>query len=188
MVGMGMTVHLLPDGAALVVLPEGGGRLWTSRDDLFRGLRQAWDAIETGAGDTEQLTPHDASFAAQVPDLIARLPGLLGLDATVLDLTEKSLAAVDKVMRKVGADRMLEPDLYPALVAYVGEVIRAATAGTWEVRYDDSRRCWEPFVAFPDGTEYAALSIYDEIQENGRRASLQAVARVAISSYHGRRL
>jgi hypothetical protein len=188
MAGMGITVHLLADGAALVLLPDGAGRLWTSRDDLFRRVRRAMDAVETGADEMAQLTPSDESFAAQVPELIARLPGQLGLDVEVLNLTEKSLAAVDTVIRKAGQERVLTPDLFPALVAYVGEVIRVAIAGTWEVRYDDRRRCWEPFVVFPDGAEYAALSIYDEILENGRRASLEAVAHVAIASGRNCRL
>jgi hypothetical protein len=188
MAGLGITVHLLVDGGAVVLLPDGSGRLWTSRDDLFRRVRQATDAIETGTDEMAQLTPLDESFAAQVPELIARLRDLLSLDAEVLNLTEKSLAVVDKVIRKAGVERVLTPDLFPSLVAYVGEVIRVAIAGTWEVRYDHSRRCWEPFVLFPDGSEYAALGIYDEIQENGRRVSLEAVAHVAISRHHGRRL
>jgi hypothetical protein len=75
MSGLGMTVHLLADGGAIVLLPDGTGTLWTSRDNLFRRVRQATDVIETGADEMAQLTPHDESFAALPPLIESRHRG-----------------------------------------------------------------------------------------------------------------
>ena len=71
-------------------------------------------------------------------------------------------------------ERMLDPDVFAALTAYVGEVIRDATKGRWEMRRaSDSEKTWEPWIVDPSGRSYAPFNIYKELLEYGRSASLR---------------
>ncbi len=118
--------------------------------------------------------PQGQSFAEQVPDLVRGLPAQLKLDPAQLDGTETSLDAVDKTLRRMRPERMLDPDVFAALTAYVGEVIRDATKGRWEMRRaSDSEKTWEPWIVDPSGRSYAPFNIYKELLEYGSSASLR---------------
>jgi hypothetical protein len=118
--------------------------------------------------------PQGHAFAEQVPQLISGLPAHLKLDAARLDGTEASLDAVDKALRRMSHQRMLNPQVWAALTAYVGEVIRKATNGRWEMRRaSDSEKTWEPWIVAPSGRSYAPFKIYKELLEYGRSASLR---------------
>lgn len=107
--------------------------------------------------------PHGESFPREVPRLIDQLARDTDLDRSVLDSTEASLERVERTFRrKGGAKSFLDERKFPAVVAYIGEVIRHETGGRWEMEL--SRGVWEPWVVAADGRRFAPFGIaYEEL-------------------------
>jgi hypothetical protein len=58
-------------------------------------------------------------------------------------------------MRKTDPQEMLTPQVFSALVAYVGEVMRHMTRGRWEMRLETDGQTWAPFIVDLDGFSYS---------------------------------
>jgi len=163
----------LADGSVLVLFEDGKGRLWESKDEL----RAMLDCSERRAkrGPVSAASDLPQGFVEQVPQLVAQLPKLLKLDAADLDGSKSSLNKVDKALRRMDPGRLVAPDVFAALTAYVGEVIRKATNGRWEMHQaSDSEETSEPWVVDPSGFRYAPFHIYKELLEYGTSGSLRA--------------
>jgi hypothetical protein len=164
----------LADGGVLLLFENGRGRLYESKVELQTALEGEEQKARRGPVSVCSDLPQGQAFAEQVPQLISGLPAHLKLDAARLDGTEASLDAVDKALRRMSHQRMLNPQVWAALTAYVGEVIRKATNGRWEMRRaSDSEKTWEPWIVAPSGRSYAPFKIYKELLEYGRSASLR---------------
>jgi len=99
---------------------------------------------------------------------------LLKIERAQLDHTEVSLDKVDKALRRLLPQKILTPEVFAPLTAYVGEVIRNATHGQWVMRRgSDVDRSWEPSIVDPSGRSCAPFSIYKDLLEYGRRTSLR---------------
>jgi hypothetical protein len=120
------------------------------------------------------LLPQGQAFPAAVPGLISDLQSRLRIDPAVLDNTEASLAAVDAAIHKLrrARRRLLTPEVFGPLIAYVGEVIRHTTGGQWEMRLAADGKTWEPWIVDRAGRSYAPFMIFKELNEHGRSSSL----------------
>jgi hypothetical protein len=168
---VGWKHYTLPNGSELVVRPDGGGRLWEKRDELVELLKEVRELkphhFLTG------LLPQGQGFMDSVPGLLDTLPQILRTDPAKLDKSQESLDIVDKAMRRLGYARVLEPKVIAPLIAYVGEVVRAATNGSWEMRLGSDGKTWEPWVVDPRGEEYGTFFFVGEIINTGRLISLR---------------
>jgi hypothetical protein len=90
---------------------------------------------------------------AAIPTLIQDLPRLLKIDPQILDKSVASLERIDRAIRHKGKRNCLKPDIFPALIAYFGEVIRQATNGHWEIRSttDHGEPFDEPWIVVANG-------------------------------------
>jgi hypothetical protein len=164
----------LADGGILLLFEDGKGRLYESRDELRAMLEQVEQRALQGPASPCRDLPQGRAFAEQVAQLVLRLPALLKMDASQLDGTKASLDNVDKALWRMSPQRMLDPGVFAALTAYVGEVIRNVTKGHWEMRRaSDSEKTWEAWIVDPSGHGYAPFKIYKELLEYGRSASLR---------------
>jgi hypothetical protein len=112
------------------------------------------------------LLPDARHFPEQVPALVNRLQKLLHVRRAELDGTEGSLALVDQaVAERCPRWGQRDAELFAALVAYVGEVIRRREPfSRWEVRRGWDGDCWEPWVRSPGGVSYAPFElVYGEL-------------------------
>jgi hypothetical protein len=171
-------VFRLADGRTLVMYEHGRGTLWQSHQDFEACLLAMREEARRVENLWEELLPQGQEFPAHVTELVSQLADRIRVRGDVLDLSEASLGHVDKAIRKLGRARTLTPEIFPGLVAYVGEVIRRGIGGRWEVI--GSRQGWEPIVVDSRGERCAVLAVYKKIQENGRTVSLSAFARVQI--------
>jgi hypothetical protein len=163
------------DGGVLLRFENGKGRLYKSKEELQAMLDELEKKAREGPESPCRDFPQGQAFAEQIPRLVGLLPALLNINAAQLDGTEASLDTVDKALRRMRPDRMLEAEVFAALTAYVGEVIRNATQGRWEMRRgSDSKGTWEPWIIDPSGHTYPPFAIYKELFEYGRSASLRA--------------
>jgi hypothetical protein len=175
----------LADGGALLVFENGRGRLYQSKDALCSML----DEVErqSPANPFRELLPQGAAFANQVPKLVRDLPARLGLEAAELNGTEASLDRIDQVLRRLGASkissRILAPEVFAPLTAYVGEVMRNATGGRWEMRRGSDGQTWEPWIVDPFGRYYAPFAIFKELFEYGKSASIRGFVAGTIRSH-----
>lgn len=81
----------------------------------------------------EGATPQGEDFLNAIPSLIQELPKLLGT-RLLLDGSFSSLENLDRAVRHKGRYVCLKPKVFPALVAYFGEIIRKETNSRWEIR------------------------------------------------------
>jgi hypothetical protein len=180
---MRLTVYVGPDGGALLDLGEGRGRLYRSREELKRMYEAAERRIASGPRLRSTHLPMGPEFLQSIPDLVSRLPDLLRLPKGGLDLTIESLKAVDTAVHRFGRRRLLRPDVFPALVAYVVEAIRRANGGQWEMRPMETGTDLEPVLIFPNGEVCKMLGIFEDLYEYGRKASLYAFAKVSTGEW-----
>jgi hypothetical protein len=85
-------------------------------------------------------------------------------------------------VRKLDESVVLSEAVFPSLVAYVGEVIRLAIGGTWEL-HAQKDGTWEPEVADQHREPCGLLGIYKELLEHKENASLAAFAQVKILNH-----
>lgn len=169
----------LGDGRALIVFENGKGRLYESKAALSSML----DEVErqSPVSPFRKLLPQGATFPEQVPKLVRDLPAHLGLDAAELNGSEASLGKIDQVLWRLGTSRIfsriLTPEVFAPLTAYVGEVIRSATGGRWEMRCGSDGETWEPWIVDPTGRYYAPFAIFKELHEHGKSASIRGFVR-----------
>jgi hypothetical protein len=164
----------LAGGGVLLLLENGRGRLYESKDELRAMLDEVEREASRGPQSPCREFPQGRAFAEQVPELVRGLHRQLKIDADQLDGTEASLDTVDRALRRMSHRQMLHPAVFAALTAYVGEVIRNTTKGRWEMRRAaDSEKTWEPWVVDPSGRSYAPFKIYKELLEYGRSGSMR---------------
>jgi hypothetical protein len=132
--------RLLPDGRVLLYHGEHErGVLYPSRDALKEMNRQCAEMMAKskeqrakGVVDpAQELLPPVADFIRDVEAHAQTLGRRIGVADEALDGTPESLDAVDKALKKIPWAKRQVPDLVTPLVAYLGEVIRKATGGTW---------------------------------------------------------
>jgi len=163
---------IFADGRALLRLADGSGSLIESFDEFMEAREVGRRLMDTGpVHPLRLLIPESATFLERVPELLDTLPALLEVDGTALDLSEASLAVIDDGLRRNGSARFLTPELFPALTAYVGEVIRVATAGKWEMRFVEAEQVWEPWIIDPAGRAYSAFMFFKELHEYDESSS-----------------
>ncbi len=148
------------DGRALLVQPDGKGRLHESRAALLAMLGEI-DARQP-VSPFGALLPQGRDFAAAAAELAAEL-----------GIPVSALSELDGVVRRVGVAKCRKAPVFGQLVAYVGETIIAARGGTWQMRLASDGTTWEPWVVDGTGREHAPFGIvYKELTEWNAVSSL----------------
>jgi hypothetical protein len=163
--GLYLKSYTLPDGGELIVLPTGKGLRYPSRAEYIAYCTEleARPPEHVLAG---QL-PQGEGFPADVPRLIDELATTFGLPRDKLDNTIESLTLVDRAVRRRGPTRCMEPDIYPLLIAYVGEVMRQRTGGEWRMKLAQDGETWEPWIVAGQETFNPFMVVYRELDEGG---------------------
>jgi hypothetical protein len=176
-------VYVLQGGAAILLYEDGKGIYLYSYDDLVTRYQSNLKHAFERRDELSALLPEPERFLTDVTPLIAALPALMALDATRLDFSEESLGVVDSAIRRIGSERVLTAEVFPSLVAYVGEVLRREVNGSWEIEttHEGTRR--ELDIVDSTGTRYALLRIYKQLIEYGRTASMQAFVHAALTTH-----
>jgi hypothetical protein len=130
------------------------------------------------------LLPQGENFVEQIPMLINELSKILRLSPEELDFSEASLEKVDAKLKRLGRKKCLQPPIFPALVAYTGEVFRQRYQGEWHMKHDNlDKRVWEPWVVIPSSNNACriALGLYDAFME--RSLSIRKAIPLYIGSW-----
>ena len=173
--GVGLCqVFDLASGGALLVFENGKGRLYESIEEFRAMIEEAEREARRGPKSICSELDQGQDFAEQVPELVRQLATLLKIDPGQLDGSEASLVKVDEGLRRLQPQKILTPEVFAMLTAYVGEVIRNATQGRWEMRRrSDANRAWEPWIVDPSGRSCAPFAIYKDLLEYGSSANLR---------------
>src|SRR5215467_4574928 len=111
------------------------------------------------------------AFIEAVPQLVQQLPAKLRLKAVNLNRSLESLDHIDRATARLGGPECLDdPVILAPIVAYVGEVMRQATDGHWEVRPWQGRageNAWQPVIVSANGQEYPTFVVFKELLESG---------------------
>jgi hypothetical protein len=156
----------LSGGRVLLLRDDGNGRLYESKKELQAMLEEGERRAARGPESICHDFPQGQAFAEQVPQLVRQLGTELKIDPARLDGSEKSLDAVDKALWRMKPERALSVEVFAPLTAYVGEVIRKATNGRWEMRQaSDADKTWEPWIVDPSGRSCPPFLIYKELSD-----------------------
>jgi hypothetical protein len=144
----------LPDGRILIVSSETGAMLYTADEveDLFARVGPTGRRIH-------YLDGRDLGedFLSKVPALLDRCRTWVEDNDGRFELSLEGLAAMDVICERLGRKSCLEPELYPMLVAVVGEVMRRSKNGWWQVRTpDDAPGIHEVWIADALGWKWDA--------------------------------
>jgi hypothetical protein len=96
--------------------------------------------------------PGGSGFIESVRQLAQEVAAKLQIGAEVLNGSVGSLEHVDEAAQRLGGQYFFDdPTILAPIVAYVGELIREATDGHWEIRTRDFREGedsdrWEPVI------------------------------------------
>jgi hypothetical protein len=166
-------VYRLSNGG-IVDISYGSGRVFVSREQYRRllahvgeiGKRKPQHPLGKGY-------PNGHGFIDAVPQLAQELYRLLLVRADALNGSVASLEHIDKAARRFEGQHWLEdPTMLAPIVAYVGETMRHATAGRWQIRswnLPDAKEAdrWEPVIVGADGRQYHPFGIFKELLERG---------------------
>ena len=100
----------------------------------------------------------------------------LGLEEAADAISMESLRLVDRYVSRNGPDKLLRPELFAGLVAYVGEALRKSHSMQWRmVKVDED--LWEPWLVDAAGNQYPIFApLHKELYEHRRgRSSLYGV-------------
>jgi hypothetical protein len=166
-------VYVLENGKVLIVDTQTGtGREHDSKDELENRYNSLAQKAEQQKGNEHILAenfPYQENFIAAIPTLVDQLAERLSIPRKTLDNSLASLRNVDKAIKKIGQLECLKEDIFPSLIAYVGEVIKQRTEGHWQMRSVSLRNItvWEPLVIGKDRKEYLPFYIiYDQLYED----------------------
>jgi hypothetical protein len=178
-----LRMYVLDDGGALLVLPDGTGRHWTTYSEMLEVYRAGEEEAKHGDDSFADLPPSGKNFVDQVPQLVTSLPRLIDVEASTLDATESSIDAIDAAIDAAGSEPFLAGDVFQSLLAYVGEVVRRAIGGRWDLLSQDDGRTWEPDIIDAQGNRCNLLRVYKEILEHGEEGNLRAFAHHTIRTH-----
>jgi len=176
-------VYILEDGGALIVFEDGRGTHWFSYEELLANHRASVKRAQERGDPLTELVPLPERFRTDVSSMVAALPILLGIKPESLDYSEESLDVVDEAIKRLGSERMMTAEIFPSLIAYVGEVIRRQVCGAWELRSTQEGTRLEPEIVEITGGRHQLLRIYKELLEYGRAASMRAFVHVALRKH-----
>ncbi len=128
--------------------------------------------------------PESKELIEEVPKLVEHLAVKLNIPLAELDKTLPSLNRVEKSVRQKGRRKCLSLEIFPSLVIYVGEVIRQATNGSWELRLnnDCDVAIWEPWIIVNNGNAVPPhAKVYEQLSE-GKTCYIRNVAESGIRS------
>jgi hypothetical protein len=182
-------VYRHSDGRVMMVFPAGRGCLYKTPQDfaqMVEASRQikseqskGWQHILKGR------IPYGEAFIQHVPELIDQLAILLKIPGDQLDNSMESLLKVEVKVKRLGRKKCVEAPIFPALVAYIGEVMRnKIPGGQWKMeRSHQIAEIWEPWIVDPQGRYCNSWSaLYDMLTEPSEAISIQGSTGVLINS------
>jgi hypothetical protein len=117
--------------------------------------------------------PFGAEFPLHIIALLKELCKTLNLSETELDRSIRSLNRLEQAVIAFGGGHSALDDLFPHLVAYMGEVLIEHNRGSWYMLWRPDYAVWEPYVV-TDAGEFCDpfTHLYDQLFEADRGFSL----------------
>ena len=185
--------RILPDGRVLQFIADGEkANLYPSRAsaeevhrEYLEGRRKEAEQRAKGKfgfNPSVDLLPPIADFLRDVEAIAKSLGPRLRIPDEALDGTLASLDAVDKALRRIPWAKRPVPDLVTPLVAYVGEVMRRVSGGSW-TRSPTTQTIHRKVEEYDPAEQKAYQAAIDAARVAGRaaaqRAEVEAKARGA---------
>ena len=145
------TIYKNFDGKVLVIpniqgLNEGAGILYPSKEQYLDYLKPKH--ILQGR------LPQKQNFINEVSSLVDELAVQLSISKEKLDKSEASIGKVEWAIGRFGKHNCLEPEVFPCLLAYIGEVIRQQSGDQWQMRLATDGETWEPWLVTDKSRSY----------------------------------
>jgi hypothetical protein len=116
---------------------------------------------------------YGADFPLHVAALIRELSTTLRLEPSDLDRSIRSLALLEESIIELGGGHVALDELFPHLVAYIGEVLIEYNGGSWYMLWRPDYQVWEPYVVTESGEFCDPFThLYDQLFEHDRGFSL----------------
>lgn len=84
-------------------------------------------------------------FLDSIPQLIDEIPKYLDISRDTLDGSSDSVTLLDQAIERKGKESCSEPRVLLPIVAYIGEVVRRAVDGHWEIRKEYNEQ-WQLII------------------------------------------
>ncbi len=174
------------EGKILVVSKAGTGNLYNSVNDWQAELDELVDL-----GEREPVhilynqIPNQERFIEEIPFLISNLAKEFEIDSSELDKTLESLLVLDQAIASNNRQSYIDNNntrILGSLIAYIGEVVRAAINGEWQIK-QNSGSGWEPVITAPNGKISSfCIMVFDELYE-AEESSFYDIASMLIKAH-----
>jgi hypothetical protein len=175
--GQGDTyVHPENDSVLAVDWNGKGGMLFSDKETVYRVVSDP-DTLKSRHM-LRGLFNYGEEFPVRSQALAERFIAeiALGLEEAIGAPSMEALRFVDRYVSRNGADKLLQPELFAGLLAYVGEAVAKSHSMQWRmVKVDED--LWEPWLVDAAGNRYPIFApLYKELYEYRRgRSSLYGV-------------
>jgi hypothetical protein len=157
------------NGKILAVSKSGTGNLYGSVNDWQTELEEL---VDLGKREPVHILynqlPSQEQFIEEIPSLISNLARELEIVPSELDRTQESLLILDQAITRKNRQSYIDSSskkILGSLIAYIGEVIRVAINGEWQIR-QNSESGWEPVIISSNGTTSSfCIMVFDELYE-----------------------
>jgi hypothetical protein len=157
------------NGKILAVGKDGRGNLYDSVNDWQVELDEL---IDLGKREPVHILynqiPNQERFIEEIPFLISSLAKELEIDPSELDQTLESLLILDQAIATKSRQNYIDNSnrrILGSLIAYIGEVVRVAINGSWQIK-QNSGSGWEPVVIATNGKISSfCIMVFDELYE-----------------------
>lgn len=173
--GVFATSYTLADGSELVVnRGKGSGTVYPDRA-AYAAYLADMDSYQPQHVLADML-PQGEQFPEEVPRLIEEFARRYEIPRASLDCSWESLKLVERAVCRLGPEDVLgSEELYPPLVAYLGEVIRKHVGGHWQMQLaQDDGKTWEPYILGDNGLLYNPFMILAREVDEGRTSLVRA--------------
>lgn len=111
--------------------------------------------------------PQQEHFIQEIPQLLEALPGRLSMAPEKLDFTPASVGKLEWAVKRFGKMDCVAPEIFPCLLAYLGEILCRTTGAHWQLRLSvQDGRTWEPWIVMPSGHSCQFFTeLYDQLYE-----------------------
>jgi hypothetical protein len=158
-------VHPANDLVLAVDWDGKGGMLFSDKETVYRVVSDP-DVLKPRHM-LQGVFDHGQDFPAQSAMLSERLIAEVSteLGEPVDPNSMESLGLIDRYLAAKGAKKLLQPELFAGLLAYVGEVVRKNYPMKWSMS-NTASGVWEPWLVDEAGNRYPIFAaVYRELYE-----------------------
>jgi hypothetical protein len=173
---LGGDVFQISDGR-VIILPFDGGK---GKCIVYKNMDQMLDVLdlakESNVNIFSGVINSSDDILKKKDSVIKELAANMEIDVSKLDKSLASLKIVDRYLKKVGNNKLMEKDTFFQIIVYMGEVINNNYNSKWAIiRSETDFSILEPWLLYKGQMINPFLKIYAEANESSTPVNISSI-------------